>query len=529
LQIRFLITLLIAKATAFLLRLLRRGGTQLPGRIALKLCPDFLARIGKPPLVIAVTGTNGKTTVVNIIVDIYEHLGFRVASNRQGSNLKAGVASTLLTRASPGGKACDQIAVLEIDERSSRLIYPHLKVDFLVCTNLFRDSVGRNAHTEYIAWLIDSALPPGATLILNADDLISSSLGAVTSQGAVGQTPTTPKVASGAAEVATQEATANRRVFFGVAPLPDEPQRQGSLSRDITVCPRCDSPLSWEFVRYHHIGRASCPSCDFRSQQADYLALATDVEKNELQVLTPAPVRDGSEAARGTTFSTESPITLSLLNDSVFNIYNQMAALAVLCEAGLSLEQVTEAFLAIRLAETRYDVEEVGGVSLVMQLAKGQNAIACSRAFDYIAQQPGRKALVLNLDDFFDARGGSENITWLYDCDYEYLADPDIVQLVVGGVRSHDQYLRLLIAGVAEERLTRTSFEAETAELVRLEGLDAVYVLYDVYTVATAQAVRARLRERLQAHSDREDVPAAEDDARNVPPVAADDEGGVPR
>ena len=40
-----------------------------PGTLALKLCPDFLKYVGRPKTIIAVTGTNGKTTVSNLLAD----------------------------------------------------------------------------------------------------------------------------------------------------------------------------------------------------------------------------------------------------------------------------------------------------------------------------------------------------------------------------------------------------------------------------------------------------------------------------
>jgi hypothetical protein len=41
-------------------RLLRRNATYFPGLLALKLCPDFMGRVGKPKKIIAVTGSNGE-------------------------------------------------------------------------------------------------------------------------------------------------------------------------------------------------------------------------------------------------------------------------------------------------------------------------------------------------------------------------------------------------------------------------------------------------------------------------------------
>ena len=39
-------------------------GSSLPGKLALKVCPDILRRVQLPPQVIAVTGSNGKTSTV---------------------------------------------------------------------------------------------------------------------------------------------------------------------------------------------------------------------------------------------------------------------------------------------------------------------------------------------------------------------------------------------------------------------------------------------------------------------------------
>lgn len=53
------------------------------------------------------------------------------------------------------GRTIKDLAVLELDERSSRLIYPHLHPDLVLCTNLFRDSFKRNAHSEFIFDILD--------------------------------------------------------------------------------------------------------------------------------------------------------------------------------------------------------------------------------------------------------------------------------------------------------------------------------------------------------------------------------------
>jgi UDP-N-acetylmuramoylalanine-D-glutamate ligase len=176
-KIQFLIALWAAKGSQLTLKLLGRNATYLPGKIAVRICKDFLRHINTPKTVIAVTGTNGKTTVSNLLTSILRENGFSVTNNSFGSNVQAGVISALAEDTTFLGKPKKDIAVLEVDERSSLLIYPDLKPNYMVCNNIMRDSLKRNAHTEFISYIITKALPASTKLVLNADDLICARLG----------------------------------------------------------------------------------------------------------------------------------------------------------------------------------------------------------------------------------------------------------------------------------------------------------------------------------------------------------------
>ena len=174
--LRYFIALWASKAVFVLLRFLKRNATMYPGFIALKICPDYLARTKKSPNVLCVTGTNGKTTTTNMVADILSQSGMKVVSNRYGSNINTGVATALTHSVNIFGKPKVDALVLEVDERFSRLIMPFIKPDYLIVTNLFRDSIKRNAHPEYIFSILDTYVPKETKLVLNADCLQSSQL-----------------------------------------------------------------------------------------------------------------------------------------------------------------------------------------------------------------------------------------------------------------------------------------------------------------------------------------------------------------
>ena len=77
-----------------------------------------------------------------------------------------GLASALVTQCTLGGKVTADIAVLEVDERSSQYIYTEFTPDFILCTNLFRDSIMRNGHSGFIFDKINDYLDEKTTLVL---------------------------------------------------------------------------------------------------------------------------------------------------------------------------------------------------------------------------------------------------------------------------------------------------------------------------------------------------------------------------
>ncbi len=449
--LRFYLALWAAKATTAILRAMHRNATHLPGLVAMKLCPDFLARVDHPKTIIAVTGTNGKTTVCNLLDDILPDFGVSIINNRFGGNVRGGIVATFLNACTMGGHIKEDMAVLEVDERSAIHIFKYIEPDYLVVTNLFRDSFKRNAHSEFISDILNSAIPAKTKLIVNADDLISSHL-----------------------------APTNARVSYGIAQLPVDEDAPQNIVRDIVACPVCNETLDFDFIRYNHIGRAHCPQCDYGSLTPAYEIVATDAVTRTLTVKTA----NGEERYR-------------MIGDNITDWYNSLTAIATLRELGFEAEAIETSLRKQQIVKSRFDQFEQGGKTVTMLLAKGQNPIACSRAFDFIRRSEGRKTVILLIEDFFDAKHSSENIAWLYDADFEFLNDDSVTNIIVAGVRAADFRVRMLLAGISDERIVCMRDEFATADAVDLNNTDNTFVLFDVYTVSFADAVRDKLKERL--------------------------------
>ena len=453
---RFFIALYVAKFTRLCIKIfgkiLKLNGSHFPGNVALKICPNFLGKVGKPKTIITVTGTNGKTTTCNLLIDCLEKNGYKVLNNSFGSNIRGGITTALFNGVNIFNKSKYDIAVLEVDERSSMYIYPYIKPTYAVITNLFRDSLKRNAHSEYIFDIINKALPDSSTLILNADDLISNRM----------------------------KEGINKRVYFGIDKTDTDTKESVNIVNDARICPNCYTKLEYDYVRYHHIGKAYCPMCSYKSPEADYCVEEINYEDKTIVV------RHGEEKD-----------TYNMIIGSIHNIYNEIATITVLREVGLSVKQIQDALEKTKITRARYDEKNINGIKVINYLAKGQNPVACSIVFKSLKEEKTKKELILLMEDYHDNRESSENIAWLYDCDFEFLNSENIEKIIVGGIRAEDFKFRLLLAGVPEEKIVALRDESKIPDYLDYNKDTKIYILYDMYEQPIVDNVNKLIKEKI--------------------------------
>ena len=449
-KLRFYFAMAAAKLSALALRLLGRNASYMPGVIALALCKNFIGYLKKPETLICVTGTNGKTTTSNLLTSVFTHNGYQVTNNSFGSNVQAGVAAALLLNSTFTGRHKNKIAVLEVDERSSLKVYPFMAPDFLICNNIMRDSMKRNAHTEFISYVITAAVPETTKVFLNADDLNCARLA--------------PQCAD--------------RTYFGVDA--ERPTGESVTVRDVCYCPACGAPLEPEYIRFNHIGRYRCAGCGMENPAPDFCVTATDRE-NGVFTVTAA---DGDHPLR-------------LINDNIVNIYNFCGATALLRRFGFTWEQIAGAFDTGALVETRYEQVEAGKLRITRILAKGQNPVAVSRVFSYTAKCPGdKKCLLMIIDDKEDNIRNSETTCWLYDLDYSPLRDLSVDCMIFAGKRCKDHLLRAAMSGLDLSKIKTTDTVKNCSALVDTEKYQDIYLLFENYWLDEALAEEKRLIER---------------------------------
>ena len=385
--------------------ILKRQGGVLPGRIAMKIDPELLSDLASfVDCSVVITGTNGKTTTSNLIADAVAASGATVVCNRAGNNMEPGVVGALLEARSglkrSGGK---RVGVFECDELYTVRVLPKLKPRYFVLLNLFRDQLDRYGEIDHTQDVIAHALElsPATTLIYTADD---------------------PLCASIAARVP------NTSIAFGIDGATGTESDRISDSR---FCSQCNAPLEYDYVQYGQLGAYHCPSCGW--SRPALLRRVTDVE------LTcngyGFDLTFGPEA--------KAPAThITTRYNGLYMVYNVAAAFFAAHELGVDSAHLQPTLDAYVPAGGRMGRWEIAGRTVEANLAK--NPVGFDRQIQSIKTAGGRLCAFFLNDN--DADG--HDVSWIYDVDFERIADTPGLVAFVGGTRAHDMQVRLKYAGI---------------------------------------------------------------------------------
>lgn len=431
-KLKVFLSVLACKLCRFTIRLLGRGGTDFPGRVALKLCPNLLGYLAKGVTTVIVTGTNGKTTTSRMIEQAMSDSGISFFANKSGANLLSGVTAEFAMHSALSGRCKYPYALIESDEVAFKAISKYVDAKVVVVTNVFRDQLDRYGEITHTLENIKIGISncKNATLCINADDSLSRSIA---------------------------DEVENPVLFYGVD-TPIYASRVAELS-DAPYCIKCKHEYTYDYVTYGHLGGYRCTNCGY-SRPATSVSVcrvvSTDTEKSHVVV------RVGGR---------EFDATINLPGG--YNIYNACATMA--CGAALDLnpETVSQSLSVFACGFGRMEKFEINGTSLRMILIK--NPAGCNQVLNFLTNTTEPSVFVVCLND---RTQDGKDVSWIWDVDFEKVAGmgDNLTELLVSGVRAEDMAIRFKYAGVPVEKIRVIK---DSCELVHacVAQKDPVYIM----------------------------------------------------
>ena len=350
-----------------------------------------------------------------------------------------GVVAAFVLGAGNGGSLHADYACIEVDEASTRRVFPHFKPDYMVLANLFRDQLDRYGEIDITMNILKGVMQdaPDMKVIVNGDDALSAYLA----------------MDSG-----------NPYITYGISEkvVEDEDSRE---IREGRFCKRCGAPLQYRFYHYSQLGDYACTGCDFKRPQIDF---------------------DASEVEVGTRLAfTVEGRRIEANYKGFYNVYNILAAYAAARTGGLALEHFNEMLLRFNPENGRMEQFQVKDTKILLNLAK--NPAGFNQNISAVMQDEALKDIIIVIND--NAQDGTD-ISWLWDVDFDRFKNDSVSSITVSGIRCQDMRLRLKYVDIP------TALEADVEKAVRgriEDGCGNLYVLVNYTALFSTRNVLKRL------------------------------------
>ena len=430
--------IIIGKIIVKLLHLMKRNAGNLPGIVLWHISRHKAVSMFKVDCpIIAVTGTNGKTSVTNCIAQLFEWSGKKIITNREGNNLDTGICSLLLRHCDMKGRVKADYLILETDESHVPVVYSQLRLDTLIVLDFFRDQLDRNGEMETLIQKINGFCKTfKGNLILNGDDPNTARLGKAN--------PGNKNVKYFHAE---PYAFATKTIY------------EASEGR---FCPFCGEPLEYSYYQYSHIGKFRCPKCGFGDYEPYITASGIDLTK-------PVFTADGH--------------TYTPRLNSIYNVYNMTAVAAAAKLYGIEQNITDSVISAYTVKNGRMENFMLGDRKTTLNLAK--NPVGANMTLRVMNEMEGEKELLFVLND--NVADGLD-VSWIWDINFSIFER--VTRVVTAGTRAHDIAVRIKCSGYDQSKIVvRPDLDKAVEELASTPGRKFVIANY-----TAVQPTRAALK-----------------------------------
>jgi UDP-N-acetylmuramyl tripeptide synthase len=405
----FYIALWISKIIKKIIEIIApQRGTAISGQIACKLCKEFIAKFKNidPGNIIIVTGTNGKSTTINIMAHSLKLAGKQIATNIEGANMMGGVATVLIKNSTFLGTFNKEILLLEIDERSLPYVLKLLPAKHLCITNIQKDQVQRNGEPDYIYQKIKKAIKNDMILYLNNEDPRAKSL----------------------------EEYSSQVIYYGIE------KNQKSYEKndfyDVTLpCPKCNHRIIFNYYNIDNIGNFACTSCDHKSEEnTEFMAQNIDYQNSSF---------------------TCKDVVYTVPYAQAFFIYNFILSIALCTQFGIEESIFQQAFSSFKNISGRLETLKYKNKKIKYIRIKQENPETLQSALDYVSGDDKNKILLIGLEELVDFKPHYTNTFYFFDCNMDTLISSNVDKYICfSEAVAYDTANRLIYAGIEKEKIS---------------------------------------------------------------------------
>lgn len=420
-----MISTLIGKAIYKIEKLFKFNGTSFPGKVVLKLSPNYLKKIKFPENIIMVTGSCGKGSTVKLIKEVLNSSNISVCSNDGGSNLLFGIATSIIMNVK-GKKLKKDACVFEVDERYLKIVTKYIKPKYLIINNITRDQPPRQGNFDIVFNELLKGISKDTHLIVNGDDPILRKF-SLYHKGEI--------------------------TYFGIEKSKYSYKEHDDV-KDMLYCPKCHSKLKFSYYHYGSVGNYKCPNCDFKRDNIKYSITDINYDNNEITINNEYKIKVSSYI--------------------LFNLYNIVGTYSLCDLLKIDSKKITASLSKDKIMNKIYDEFTVNKRNYTIMNCKAENNSTYNLALIYQAMDKNKKTIVIGHREI-SRRYKHFDVSWIYDIYFELIDKDDYVICV--GPNSYDFAARMKYAGINKENIITLDNLDNIKEVIEEKTKGNVYAI----------------------------------------------------
>lgn len=419
------ISILIGKICILLGNILKRGGV-LPGYVALKIDKNIMNKLKLPKQIIAVTGSSGKGSTSSLIAKIFKDQGYKVTFNDKDSNLTEAILTSILKDTNLKGEVKSDIIIMEIDERYTKYVFKSITPNILVITNICRDQPPRQGNFDLVSNEIIKSINKDMTLVINGDD------------------PYLRKFKT------------NNIIYYGIDKNKYSYKNNKFMNLNINYCPICNNKLEYNYYTFENNGNYYCTKCDFKKPNIDYNVTNINYNKNEIII--------------NNNYKLQIPFNI------LFSVYNTLAAFTVSDICKLDTDKTIETIKNINKNKKIYNTYEYKNRLVTVLNNKNENNSSFNQSLLYVDRFKEEKTIIIGWKEI-SRRYNFDDLSWLYDIDFEILNKHNINKILCVGIHSYDIATRLKLANIDPKLIKPFDKLEEATEYLKQNTKGNIYAI----------------------------------------------------